>query len=309
VLTSAQRRASIVRRALATRGFNECVNFSFIPRAHAGLFGGGDEPRQLENPISADLDALCPSVLPSLLAAATRNQARGNAHLMLFEIGAQFASGMPGAQMNMAAGVRVGVPLHHWTKMAPPTNAFAAKADVLAALEAAMGQAFGAAPQAGAAPWYHPGRSGTFSLGPQKIIAYFGELHPKIISAFDLKGGAAAFEIFLDALPETRAGKARPLLQASDFQAVERDFAFVVDANVTAEQIVRAAKTVDRMLIENVSVFDVYEGKGVPDGKKSLAIAVRLQPKDKTLTDAEIEMVAQKIVAAVTKATGGTLRT
>ncbi len=308
VLTTAQRRTSIARRALAARGFNECVSFSFIPRAHAALFGGGDEARQLENPISVDLDALRPSLLPSLLAAAQRNQARGNSFLMLFEIGAQFASGEPGAQANVAAGVRVGAASRHWTKMTTPTDAFAAKADALATLEAALGQAFNAPVQAGAAPWYHPGRSGTLALGPQTIIAYFGELHPKIIAAYDLKGPAAAFEIFLAALPEPRAVKARPPLVASDLQAVERDFAFVVDANVTADQIVRAAKNADRVLIETVSVFDVYEGKGVPEGKKSIAIAVRLQSKDKTLTDAEIEAVAQKIVSAVTKATGGSLR-
>jgi phenylalanyl-tRNA synthetase beta chain len=309
LLTLAQRRVNITRRALAARGFNECVSFSFIPRAHAAHFGGGDEARQLENPISADLDALRPSVLPSLLAAASRNQARGHSHLMLFELGAQFASGMPGAQANVAAGVRVGAAPRHWMKMATPTDVFAAKADVVVALEAALGQAFSAPVQAGAVPWYHPGRSGTLSLGQQKIIAYFGELHPKITSAFDLKGPAAAFEIFLDALPETRGAKTRPPLTASDFQAVERDFAFVVDANVAADQIVRAARSVDRLLIEDISVFDVYEGNGVPEGKKSIAIAVRLQPKDKTLIDAEIDAIAQKIVAAVTKATGGTLRT
>ncbi len=309
VLTPAQRRANIARRAIAGRGFNECVSFSFVPRAHAKLFGGSDEARQLENPISADLDALRPSVLPSLLASAQRNQARGNSHIMLFEMGAQFASGAPGAQAHVAAGLRVGAPPRHWTKMATPTDVFAAKADALAALETAIGLAFSAPIQAGAAPWYHPGRSGTLSLGPQKIIAYFGELHPRIISAFDLKGPAAAFEIFLDASPETRAAKTRPPLTASDLQAVERDFAFVVDASMTADQIVRAAKSADRTLIETISVFDAYEGKGVPEGKKSLAIAVRFRPKEKTLTDAEIEIVAKRIIDAVIKATGGILRT
>jgi len=321
VLTPAQRRVGITRRALAARGFNETINFTFIPRAHALLFGGGDEARQLENPISVELDALRPSVLPSLLAAAARNQARGHSHLMLFEMGAQFSSGMPGAQMNVAAGVCAGAPPRHWLKTQTQTDVFAAKADAMAALEAAWGQAFSTPTQIGAAPWYHPGRSGTLSLGPpassseavgqKKILAYFGELHPKIISAFDLKGPVAGFEIFLDAIPEAKArdGKARAALEASDLPAVERDFAFVVDANVTAEQIVKAARGAERTLIEQVSVFDVYEGKGVPEGKKSLAITVRLQPKNRTLTDVEIEAVAQKIVAAVVKATGGTLRT
>jgi len=309
VLTPAQRRARIIRRTLASRGFNETISFSFIACEQAKLFGGGDAARQIENPIAADLDALRPSLLPSLLAAAARNQARGANELMLFEIGAQFDSGMPGAQKTVAAAIRMGNAARSWTKSTHAADAFDAKADMLAAIEAAMGGAMTAPVKAGAAAWYHPGRSGTLALGP-KTLAYFGELHPKIAAAFDLKYPAAAFEIFLDAIPESKAkGKARPAFAPSQFQAVERDFAFVVDSKVTADEIIKAAKSAERALIDSVSVFDVYEGKGVPEGKKSLAISVRLQPKDKTLTDPEIEAIAQKIVAAVTKATGGTLRT
>jgi phenylalanyl-tRNA synthetase beta chain len=309
VLTPAQRREALARRALAARGFDECVHFSFIPRAHAALFGGGDEARQLENPISADLDAMRPSVLPSLLAAAGRNQARGFGHAMLFEIGAQFESGMPDAQTDVAAGIRAGEPPRHWLKHASIPDAFQAKADALAALESAWGGPVTAPVQAGAAPWYHPGRSGTFALGP-KTLAFFGELHPSIIAAFDLKGPVSGFEIFLDAIPEPKARptKARAKLDASDLMAVSRDFAFVADAAVTADQIIKAARAADRQLIERVELFDNYEGKGVPEGKKSLAIAVTLQPKEHTLTEAEIDAVAQKIVNAVTKATGGVLR-
>jgi phenylalanyl-tRNA synthetase beta chain len=309
VLTPSQHRSRIVRRTLAARGFNETINFSFIERSAAKLFGGGDDARQIENPIAADLDALRPSVLPSLLAAAQRNVARGNDDLMLFEIGAAFQSGMPGAQTNMAVGIRVGGPARSWTKSAHATDAFDAKADMLAVLEAAMGAAMTAPAKAGATPWYHPGRSGTLALGP-KVLAHFGELHPRVLAAFDLKSPVAAFEVNLDAIPEPKTkGNARTALTPSPFQPVERDFAFVVDANVSAEDVVKAARGAERQLIDTISVFDVYEGKGVAEGKKSLAIAVRLQPRDKTLTDAEIEAVAQKIVAAVTKATGGTLRT
>jgi phenylalanyl-tRNA synthetase beta chain len=310
VLTPAQRRVATARRALAVRGFNETVHYSFIPRADAALFGGGDEARQLENPISTELDALRPSVLPSLLAAARRNQARGIESLMLFELGAQFASGVPGAQATVAAGIRAGAAPRDWAKRAHGADAFAAKADVLAALESVWPQAASAAVTQGAPAWYHPGRSGTLALG-NKPLAFFGELHPKIVAAFDLKGPVAGFEIFLDAIPEAkaRASKARPALEASDLPAVERDFAFIIDAAVTADQVVRAARSVDRVLIERVDVFDVYEGKGVPEGKKSLAIAVRLQPRDHTLTDSEIDSIAEKVVAAVAKATGGTLRT
>jgi phenylalanyl-tRNA synthetase beta chain len=309
VLTPAQRRASFARRALAERGFDETVHYSFIPRGHAALFGGSDEARELENPISADLDAMRPSLLPSLLAAAQRNQARGVAQAMLFEIGAQFESGMPEAQTMIAAGIRAGEPLRHWTKGGARADVFSAKGDALAALETAWGQRVSAPVQAGAAPWYHPGRSGTIALGP-KPLAFFGELHPRILAAFDVKGPVSGFEIFLDAIPEPkpRASKARAKPDASDLMAVERDFAFVLDTGIPADQVVKAARAADRQLIERVEVFDLYEGKGVPEGKKSLAIAVRLQPKERTLTDAEIEVIAQKLVSAVAKATGGVLR-
>jgi phenylalanyl-tRNA synthetase beta chain len=309
VMTPAQRRTRFVRRTLAGRGFNETINFSFIAREKAKLFGGGDDARQLDNPIAADLDALRPSVLPSLLAAASRNAARGFDNLMLCEIGPQFESGMPGAQTLIAAGIRMGSGARSWTKATHPADVFDVKADMLAVLEAAMGAPMTAPVKAGAPGWYHPGRSGTLALGP-KVIATFGELHPKILAAFDLKGPVAAFEINLDAIPESKAkGKARATFAPSPYQAVERDFAFVVDAKVTAEEVLRATKGADRALIEAATVFDVYEGKGVPEGKKSLAVTVRIQPKDKTLTEPEIEALVQKIIAAVTKATGAALRT
>jgi phenylalanyl-tRNA synthetase beta chain len=305
VLTSSQKRRWLIRRALASRGFNEAVTYSFIPRAHASLFGGGDDVRQLENPIAAEMDALRPSPLPSLLAAAARNQARGFSDLQLFEIGVAFQSGIPGGQQTFAAGIRVGSGVRSWTKAAHPADAFDVKADVLAALEAAMGSPMSAPIKATAPAWYHPGRSGTLALGP-KVLAVFGELHPKIVAAFDLTGPVAAFELILEAIPESKTKNTS--FSPSPYQAVERDFAFVMNSSVSADEVVKAAKTAERTLIETVAIFDVYEGKGVPDGKKSLAITVRLQPKDKTLTDTEIEAVGQKIVAAVAKATGGTLR-
>ncbi|MEI9996078.1 MAG: phenylalanine--tRNA ligase subunit beta [Rhizomicrobium sp.] len=307
-LTPGQRRTRAVRRAIAARGFNETVSFSFIARADAALFGGGDDARQVSNPIAADLDALRPSVLPSLLAAAKRNAARGFHDLMLFEVGAQFGSGMPGAQATIAAGIRTGEGARNWSKSARPADVFDVKADMLAVLEAATGAAMTAPVKAGAPAWYHPGRSGTLALGP-KTLATFGEIHPKILAAFDLEGPVAAFEVNLDAIPEAKAkGKARAVFMPSPYQAVERDFAFLVDAKVSADEVLRAARGADRNLIESAILFDVYEGKGMPEGRKSLAIAVRLQPKDRTLTEPEIEALAAKIVAAVGKATGATLR-
>ncbi|HTC84878.1 MAG TPA: phenylalanine--tRNA ligase subunit beta, partial [Rhizomicrobium sp.] len=312
VLTRPQRRTRTARRALAARGFNECVTFSFIARDKAKLFGGGDEARQLSNPIASDLDALRPSVLPSLLTAASRNAARGFPNLHLFEIGAAFESGAPEAQKTVAAVLRTGHPERHWQKNGESCGLFAAKADLLAALEAITGAPMSAPITQGAPSWYHPGRSGTIAMGP-KVIAQFGELHPKVLAAFDLKVPAAGFEIFLDAIPDAKAqgkgkGKAKPLFQPSPFQAIERDFAFVVDASVPAGELVKAVKLADRNLIDTVNVFDLYEGKGVPDGKKSIAVAVRIQPLAATLTEAEIEALAQKIVAAALKL-GAVLRT
>jgi phenylalanyl-tRNA synthetase beta chain len=311
VLSKAQRRTRAARRALAVRGFNECVSFSFIARDQAALFGGGDDARQLSNPIASDLDALRPSVLPSLLAAAARNAARGFPHLALFEIGAAFDSGMPEAQKTIAAAIRTGGALRHWRKTEAP-DLFTVKADVLAALEAITGAPMSAPITQGAPGWYHPGRSGTIAMGPpatssaaigqRKVIAQFGELHPRVLAGFDLKMPVAGFEIFLDAIPDPKSkGKAKPLFAPSPFQAIERDFAFVVDAKLAAGEIVKAVKLADRTLIETVTVFDVYEGPGVPDGKKSVAIAVRIQPKDATLTEAEIEALAQKIVTSALK--------
>jgi phenylalanyl-tRNA synthetase beta chain len=305
VLSSAQRRARNVRRTLAARGFNECVSFSFIAREQAKLFGGGDEARQLSNPIASDLDALRPSLLPSLLAAAARNAARGLNDLRLFEIGATFQSGMPGAQTLNSAGLIMGSGERDWTKSGHAADAFDAKGAMLAALEAAQGAPMAAPVTANAPSYFHPGRSGTIALGP-KVIAHFGEIHPKILAAFDIKLPVAGFEIVLDALPEPKA-KSRTPFAPSPFQAIERDFAFVVDRAVAAGDLIRAVKNAERVLIDTVTLFDVYEGKGVPEGKKSIAIAVRLQPKDKTLTDAEIEAVAGKIVAAAVKL-GATLR-
>ncbi|MEY4707024.1 MAG: hypothetical protein RJB58_747 [Pseudomonadota bacterium] len=308
VLSKAQRRTRTARRALAARDFNETVSFSFIARDQARLFGGGDDTRQLSNPIASDLDALRPSVLPSLLAAAARNAARGFSSLQLFEIGAAFDSGVPGQQKTVAAAIRTGASERHWQKGGEASGLFAVKADLLASLEAITGAPMSAPVTQGAPGWYHPGRSGTIAMGP-KVIAQFGEIHPKVLAAFDLKGPAAGFEIFLDAIPDAKSkgSKAKPLFAPSPFQAIERDFAFVVDAKLAAGEIVKAVKLADRALIDSVNVFDVYEGKGVPDGKKSVAVAVRIQPKDATLTEAEIEALAQKIVAATLKI-GATLR-
>jgi phenylalanyl-tRNA synthetase beta chain len=304
-----QRRTPQARRALAARGMNEAVTWSFLPLKKAERFGGGGADVRLLNSIDATLDTMRPSILPNLIDAASRNEARGLSDPALFEVGPQYKDATPQGQRTVAAGIRhnMAVP-RNWAGPARTVDAFDAKADALAVLSA-IGAPDTLSSQAGAPNWYHPGRSGALKLG-DRVMAYFGELHPEIVAAADLKGSVAAFEVFLDAppLPKAKATKARSKLVLSAFQPLERDFAFLVDAGVEAEKLVRAARNADKVMITAARVFDLYAGKGVPEGKKSLAIAVTLQPVERTLTDAEIEAVSDKIVAAVAKATGAVLR-
>ncbi len=308
-ITSQQRRVRQVRRTLATRGLLEAVTYSFLDGRTARLFGG-DGSLILANPISPELDEMRPAILPNLIAAAAKNEARGLADAALFELGPQYRDRTPGGQDQVAAGIRAGsTGPRHWSHNERPVDAMDAKADALGALGA------GGAPMANlqitrdAPPWYHPGRSGVLRLGKQ-VLANFGEIHPKVLRSLDAKGPMVGFEVFLDRLPppKSKGGKARKLLKPSPFQPVTRDFAFVVDKAVEADKVVRAARGADRALIDRVDVFDVYAGKGIARGKKSLAIAVTMQPGEKTLTDAEIDAVSAKIVAAVEKAAGGVLR-
>ncbi|MGH6989236.1 MAG: phenylalanine--tRNA ligase subunit beta [Stellaceae bacterium] len=308
-LDPAQRRADLVRRALAMRDLIEAVTFSFLPAAQAELFGGAPETLRLVNPISADLDQMRPSILPNLLMAARRNADRFEPDAALFEIGPQYQGDAPEDQHEMATGIRVGrTGAKRWDDPGRPVDAFLAKADALAALAAS-----GLGPdnlQIGADPpaWYHPGRAGTLKLGPN-ILGHFGEIHPGVLKSLGIDGPAVGFEVYLGAIPQPRSkGKARPLLKPSPFQPVERDFAFLVPADLAAETLLRAARGVDRKLIAEIRLFDVYEGKGIEDGMKSLAITVRLQSTDATLTEAGIDAFSKKLIAAVEKATGGKLR-
>ena len=311
VLTRSQRQVSYARTALAWRGLEEAVTFSFVSSAQAALFGEVTEELTLHNPISADLDVMRPSVLPALVTAAVRNTGRGFGDVALFEVGPQYSDDSPDGQATVAAGLRAGqVVPRHWSESARGPDAFDAKGDALAVLEACGAPVANLQTTRDAPAWYHPGRSGALRLGPN-VLAQFGELHPRVLRALDLRGPAAAFEIFLDRIPAPKAkgsGKARPALDLSPFQPVERDFAFLVDAEVPAEKLLRAAKGADKALVADVALFDLYSGKGVEDGKKSLAIAVTLQPRERTRTDQEIDAVGAKIVAQVEKATGGVLR-
>ncbi|MGH7109217.1 MAG: phenylalanine--tRNA ligase subunit beta [Stellaceae bacterium] len=313
-LAPTQRRAERVRRTLAARGLTETVAFSFISAREAELFGGAKPELRLVNPISADLDQMRPSLLPGLVAAARKNADRGFPDAALFELGPAYRDDTPEGQILAAAGLRSGRSSpRQWRAPPRPVDPFDAKADALAALAAARAPADSVQIGADPPPWYHPGRAGTLRLGP-KVLGAFGELHPAVLEALDLRGPAVAFEVVLDGVPEPRpfdkssGGRGRLPLELSVLQPIERDFAFVMDWEVAAETLLRAARGVDRRLVAEIRLFDVYEGAGLPEGKKSLAITVVLQPRERTLTDAEIEGFSKKLVAAVEKATGGTLR-
>ncbi len=306
-----QARRARARRALAVRGLTESVTFSFLPRKHADLFGGVRETVNLVNPISADLDVMRPSLLPNLIDAARRNADKGFGDVALYEVGPQFAGENPEDQAVVAAGVRAGLTgPRDWAGSSREVDAFDAKADVMTVFEQ-LGVSAGSARISTDAPaWYHPGRSGTVAFGPRQVLAHFGEIHPGILQAMDADGPMAGFEIYLENLPRPKEGKSamRPPLTLSAFQPVERDFAFIVDDGVAANDLVKAAAAADKKLISGVRVFDEFQGVGLEAGKKSLAIAVTLQPTEATLTDEEIEAVSRKVVANVAKHTKGVLR-
>ena len=315
VLTTGQVRARNVRRALAARDMSECVCYSFIPRTHAEAFGGGAEALRLSNPIASDMSDMRPSLLPSLLMAAARNVARGAGDLALFEVSHVYRGDAPDEQRRAAAGLRRGTARlessgRHWNAPAAGVDAFAAKEDALAALAAAGMDPMKVQIEAGGPDHFHPGQSGTLRLGPKVTLGHFGTLHPRAMEAFDLKGPAAGFELDLDAIPapKRKGTRSKGALVLSNLQPTRRDFAFVLDRDVPAVDVVRAAAGADRKLIDAVEVFDLFEGGRLGEDRKSLAIEVTLVPQRATLTEDEIEAVSRKIVTSVEKATGGALR-
>ena len=319
VLTPIQLRTRRATRTLAARGMAEAVTWSFVSKPQAELFGGGKPELSLANPIASDLSDMRPSLVPGLIAAAQANADRGFPDVALFEVGQIFKGDKPEDQCIAASGVRRALASskgigRYWSGSSS-VDALDAKADALAVLAAAgaplQGLQIVAASESKNFPaWLHPGRSGAIQIGPQNILGYFGELHPRALEALGAEGPLVGFEIILERIPDAKAKptRAKLLLELSAFQPVSRDFAFIVDRKVAAGDIVRTAQSIDKKLITNVTVFDVYEGKGIDDDKKSIAIAVTLQPREKTLTDQEIDSVAARIVADVTKKTGGVLR-
>ena len=315
VLTLLQKRTRVAKRALASRGLVEAVTWSFIGKAEAELFGGGQPSLALANPIAADLSDMRPSLLPGLVKAAQRNADRGYPDAALFEVGQVFRGDQPDDQKISATAIRRALarpagPGRHWGAKPAPVDVFDAKGDAMAMLEALGVPTAGLQVVRGGPSWYHPGRSATLQFGPKVVVGAFGELHPRMLEALDAKGPIVACEIILDVLPPPKAKPTRmkPKLVLSEFQPVSRDFAFIVDKGVAAADVLKAVQAAERQLVTGADVFDVYEGPGIGDDKKSIAVAVTLQPTEKTLTDVEIEAVAGKIVAEVSKKTGAVLR-
>ncbi|MBL4616560.1 MAG: phenylalanine--tRNA ligase subunit beta, partial [Robiginitomaculum sp.] len=304
----AQTRAKLLRYALAGIGFNECVTWSFCSRSHAKVFGGGADELVLANPISSELDVMRPSALIHLLLAAQRNADRGQNGLSLFEVGPVYRGDAPEDQALSAAGIITPDTSRHW-QGAKQADLFVVKAAALHALEAAGVKVANLQTATNTSSYWHPGRSGALRLGPKNTLAEFGELHPSVLKTLGVEGPVYGFEVWQDNIPKPRSVKiGRAALTSHKLQVVTRDFAFIVTDDIAADALVRSAKSADKKLISAVDIFDVYAGKGIEDGHKSLAIEVSLQPVEQTLSEAEIEAVSQKIIAKVQSATGGVLR-
>jgi len=308
VLTLRQRRMRDARRTMAARGYAEAVTWSFMRRDWAELFGGGDARLVLTNPIASDLSTMRPSALANLVDAAARNARKGFPDAALFEVGPNFRGDEPGDQWTAVTALLAPHSPKHWAKT-EGDPLFALKADLLALLDE-MGAPTLQVVQGQNAAWWHPGRSARLQLGPKVVVAEFGELHPRILKALDADGPMLAFEVSLDAIPEPkRKGvKTKPALELSALMPLKRDFAFLVGADTPAGDLVRPILGADKALIADARVFDVYAGAGVPEGMKSVAVEVVVQPREKTLTDGEIEGLSGRIVAAAEKAVGAKLR-
>jgi phenylalanyl-tRNA synthetase beta chain len=315
VLTPLQKRVRSAKRALAANGLVEAVTWSFVSRRRALMFGGGASSLALANPIAPDLSDMRPSLLPGLIAAAQRNADRGHGDVAIFEVGQVFLSDDVEGQKIAASAIRRGMAKEtgtgrHWSVPSAGVDLFDAKADAFALLSALGVPPGGLQLIPGGPAWFHPGRSATLQLGPKNVIGAFGEIHPRNLEALAAEGPVAGFELLLNDIPapKSRSTKTKPKLELPEFMPVQRDFAFLADRTVKAADIVKAVASAERELVAYASVFDVYEGKGIPEGKKSVAISVTLQPREKTLTEAEIDAATGKIVAEVTKKTGASLR-
>ncbi len=313
VLTPIQKKVATSRRLLASRGMKEAVTYSFIPQDQAALFNGGGKELILENPISVEMSTMRPSLLPNLLAASQRNAGRGIADQAMFEVGQIFQGAENADQKLAATGFRRGTAKlagqgRNWQGSSQKVDLYDAKADAIAMLNGIGEQAERFQCVADAPSYFHPGRSGTLRLGPKNIIAHFGEIHPRILKAYGINEVIVAFEIILNAIPlpkKKTIGKAA--LNLSNLLNVKRDLAFIVDENVEAIKLLNAVIGADKKQISGVTLFDVYQGTNIGDGKKSLAVEFSIKQSEKTLNDEELTIIMGKVVAKVEKTTGGKL--
>jgi len=309
VLTVRQGRMRAARRAMAAKGYAETITWSFCKREVAALFGGGQDELVITNPIASDLDCMRPSILPNLIDAAGRNARRGFPDVALFEIGPFYKGDEPADQMTAISAVVAPHAPRRWDGVSVDAL-YELKGDVLSLLDD-LGAPTGSlqVSQTGLSDWWHPGRAAALRLGKNTLVE-FGEIHPRILRALDVEGPVLAFEMVLDNLPEPKrkATKTKPALELSPLMPLSRDFAFLVAEEVAAGDLTKAVAGADKALIKEARVFDVYRGQGVPDGSKSIAVEILVQPREKTLTDAEIEALSAKVVAAAEKAVSAKLR-
>ncbi len=305
-----QDRRHIVRRALASRGLCECNTWSFLDEKRATLFGGGEKSLTLTNPLSREFEMMRPSLLANLVAGAGRNKDRGLENSALFEVGAAYHSTFPQNQEMRIAGVRSDSHApRHWLNKERPVDMYDVKADLLVALEACGVKTDTIQIKAKAPSFFHPGRSATIYQGPKNILGVFGELHPKILQDIEVDAIVVGFEMYLDRLPKTKKTNKKKLLKVSSLQPIHRDFAFLLEKGTPVDKMIRAAMKVDKALITDAHIFDIYDGKGIPEGKKSIALTVTFEPFENTLTDDEINKLMDKIIIAVGSEAGGELRT
>tara|TARA_R110000868_G_scaffold411733_1_gene708217 strand:- start:52124 stop:54508 length:2385 start_codon:yes stop_codon:yes gene_type:complete len=286
----------VARRSLAAMGYLECINYSFINKEKAEIFAEGAPLLELANPLDeVEMSTMRPSLLPSLLDAAAKNMARGEGSIHLGEVGKTYTET---TEVLKAAGLLMGSEEKHWQGNAPQADVFTAKADALAMLESLGMDADKLQVRQGATSAYHPGRSGTLALG-KNVFATFGEVHPAVMKKFGLKGTASIFEV--DLLKAENMVMKKGAFVTSPYQSVQRDFAFLVAEDVAAADMMNALKGADKDLVRSVSLFDVYQGEHVEAGKKSIALSMTLQAADRTLTEEEINKVANAAVANVKK--------
>ena len=310
VLTPMQARIRTSRRVMASRGFLEAVTWSFMPKAQAKLFGGGSAALEVANPVASELNQMRPSILANLSVAAQKGFDRGEREMRLFEAGPIFLGDGPKDQRNVIAAIVRPVAGRYWHGNPSAYDAMAAKADLFALLSAIDQPPERFQIDAPRQAHWHPGQAACLKLGPKVTIAHFGALHPGVLKELDVDGPVFGFELNLNAIPQMRSkmGKTKPVFERADLTPIRRDFAFVVDEAVTAGDIVKAATGADKALIAGAEVFDVYRGKGIDEGKKSVAIELTIQPRGETLKDKQIDAIAEAVVAAVAKGTGGVLR-